>query len=397
MIDKINEITEVFQEFFETNFTRCDQESVEILLMLAYGHMFDIFTPNQLIQTLGLDKNDVYDAINSWSIYHLRKLFLNAGFAQVKELIAETLTKSPATRSRMRITLCVDDTVIDRMGNLMSLTYSWFSGRHHDIVRGQNIIAITMKIGERVIPLCIRPVGKQGRGNTSKPEIFREMIHELMEVFGQEGIDLTDFPITFDSWYGSDNLVKILEQAGFDKQEGFDQILIHAKSNYVFTIDGKKQKLSLHKKEIKLDDSAWGCKGIPVARKEAESPTFGKVILVFFMDCSTGKRSKLKCLMVFGRKLRACEAISIWKQHHSIEQFWRRLKYDLQIHRMRLRSRQGVYATVAVKLVAYLVMEKVSSMARMTFQQVKNYAKREIDMCSFFGEHFHLFTVPQRL
>ena len=398
MIAKISKGVEQFQEFFDTNFPQCDQESVEILLMLAYGHIFDIFTPNQLIQILGLDKNNVYDAINSWSIYHLRKLFLNAGFAQVKEVVAETLTKSPATLSRMRITLSVDDTVIDRTGNLMSLTYSWFSGRHHDIVQGQNIIAITIKIGTRVIPLCIRPVGKQGRGNTSKPEIFREMVHQLVEVFGQDGIDLTDFPITFDSWYGSYDLVKILKQAGFDKQEdsdkqkGFDQILIHAKGNYVFTIDGKKQKLSLHKKEIQLNDSAWGCKGIPVARKEAESPTFGKVILVFFMDCS-----KLKCLMVFGRKLRACEAISIWKQHHSIEQFWRRFKYDLQIHRMRLRSRQGVYATVAVKLVAYLVMEKVSAMTRMTFQQIKNYAKRDIDLCSFFGEHFHLFSVPQRL
>jgi len=392
MIDKINKAIEVFQEFFDANFPRCDQESVEILLMLACGHIFDIFTPNQLIQILSLDKNDVYDAINSWSIYHLRKLFLNAGLAQVKELVAETLTKSPATLSRMRITLSVDDTVVDRMGNVMSLTYSWFSGRHHDVVKGQNIIAITMKIGERVIPLCIRPVGKQGRGNTSKPEIFREMIHQLVEVFGHEGINLTGFPITFDSWYGSHDLVKILKQAGFDKQEGFDQILIHAKSNYVFTIDGRKQKLSLHKKEIHLDDSAWGCKGIPVARKEAESPTFGKVILVFFMDCS-----KVKCLMVFGRKLRACEAISIWKQHNSIEQFWRRLKYDLQIHRMRMRSRQGAYAMVAVKLVAYLVMEKVSSMTRMTFQQIKNYAKREIDLCSFFHEHFHLFSVPQRL
>jgi transposase len=151
----------------------------------------------------------------------------------------------------------------------------------------------------------------------------------------------------------------------------------------------------LHKKEIQLDDSSWGCKGIPVARKQATSPIFGKVILVFFRDCSMSK-----CLMVFGKKLRACEAMSIWKQHHSIEQFWRRLKevlYDLQIHRMRSRSRQGVYAMVAVKLVAYLVMEMISSMTRMTFQQVKNYAEREIDLCSFFGEHFHLFSVPQRL
>jgi hypothetical protein len=72
------------------------------------------------------------------------------------------------------------------------------------------------------------------------------MIYQLVERFSQEGIDLTDFPITFDSWYGSYDLVKIPKQAGFDEQEGFneqegfDQILIHAKGNYVFTIDGKK-------------------------------------------------------------------------------------------------------------------------------------------------------------
>ena len=67
------------------------------------------------------------------------------------------------------------------------------------------------------------------------------------------------------------------------------------------------------------------------------------------------------------------------------------------VSRMRMRSRQGAYAMVAVKLVAYLVMEQISSITRMTFQQVKNYAKRDIDLCCFFHEHFHLFSVPQQL
>jgi len=396
MTDKISKSVERFQEFLNDSFKQCNQESIEILLMLAYGHMFDIFTPNQLIQTLDIDKNKVYDAINSWSIYHLRKVFLIAGFSEVKKLIDYALTKSPATLSRTRITLCVDDTVIDRMGKLISLTYSWFSGKHHHVVKGQNIIAITIKIGQRVIPLCIRPlcirpVGKQGRGNTSKPDIFREMLHSVLELYRQEGIDLNRFPITFDSWYGSDDLVDILTK------EGFDQIIIHGKGNNVFTIDGKKQKLSLHKKDTQLDDSVWGCKGIPIARKKAESPTFGKVILVFFLD-----HSKVKCIMVFGRKLRACEAISIWKQHHSIECFWRRLKYDLQIHRVRLMGSRGyalrgVYSMVGIKLIAYLVMENLYAMTGLTFQQIKKHAKREIDICSFFREHFHLFLVPQRL
>jgi hypothetical protein len=386
MNDKISKSVEPFQVFLNDNFRQCNKESIEVLLMLAYGHMFDIFTPNQLIQTLDIDKNKVYDAINSWSIYHLRKLFLLAGFPEAKKLIEDALTKSPATLSRMRITLCVDDTVIDRLGKLISLTYSWYSGKHHHVVKGQNIIAITIKIGQRIIPLCIRPVGKQGRGNTSKPDIFREMLHSVLELYKQEGIDLNRFPITFDSWYGSDGLVDILAE------KGFDQIIVHAKSNYVFTIEGKKQKLSLQKLEIDLNDSAWGCKGIPIARKEAESPTFGKVILVFFLDCS-----KVKCFMVFGRKLRACEAISIWKQHHSIEQFWRRLKHDLQIHRVRLRNRNGVYGMVGIKLVAYLVMEKLYALTGLTFQQIKNHVKREIDICSFFREHFHLLPIPQRL
>jgi len=384
MLGKISKPLESFQEFFDSKFQQDDEEAVEILLMLAYGHLFEIFTPNQLAEILGIDKNRVYEAIKSWSIFQFRRMFLLAGYHEVSKLLEERLSRSPATLSRMRITLCVDDTVVDRDGKVISLTYSWFSGRHKDVVKGQNIITISIKVGDRIIPLCIRPVSKQGRGNTSKPEIFRDMIHEVVELFKQDGIDLTQFPITFDSWYGSSNLVEIL------REEGFDQIIIHTKSSYVFTIDGKRAKLSEHKKEIELRDDLWGCKGIAVARKVAESPTFGKVILLFFQD-----GSKIKCVMVFGRKLRACEILSIWKQHHSIEQFWRRLKNDLQIHRIRLRGREGVYAMVAIKLLAYLVMEKLSALTRLTFHQLKNYAKRQIDLCSFFREHFHLFTMPQ--
>jgi len=388
MIDDITKVLKPFQQFLFSKFRHNKQEAIEMLLMLACGHIFGIFTPNQLSVVLGIDKSKIYGTIKSWSIYLFRRMFLVAGFQEASRLIKENLSKSPATQSRARITLSVDDTVIDRLGRFMSLTYSWFSGKHHKVVKGQNIISITIKIGERIIPLCIRPVGKQGRDNTSKPQVFREMMSQVLELFRQEGIDLTQFPITFDSWYGSRELVDILEEYGFH------QILVHAKSNYVFTIDGKNAKLSCHKNEMELADGLWGCKGVPVARKVAESPSFGKVVLLFFMNCSSGS---LKCVMVFGRKLRACEIISIWKQHHSIEQFWKRLKHDLQIHRMRLRDRQGVYGMIAIKLLAYLVMEKLSALMRLTFHEIMNHAKREIDLCSFFSEHFHLSIVPQRL
>lgn len=386
MIKKVTQSITYFQELFSTVFTANSQNAVEVLLMLASGHIFDIFTPNHLAQTLCIDKNKVYSAIKTWSIFLSRKLLLFVGCHIASKMIIEAVKKSPATLSRMRITTNVDDTVIGRLGKFISLTYSWFSSKHDRPINGQNIIAITIKIGERIIPLNVRPVSKQGRGNTSKPDIFRNMLREVLCFFEQEGIDLTQFPITFDSWYGSRELVDMLSA------EGFSQILIHAKGNYVFTIDGKKQKLSAHKKEIKFDEDAWGCKGIPVSRKEAESPTFGKVLLLFFKD-----GGKVKCVIAFGRKLRASEIISIWKQHHSIECFWRRLKSDLQIHKVRMRDRQGVYAMVGIKLVAYLMMEHLSFQTGLTFHQLKIQAKREIDVCSFFSEHFHSLMVSKSL
>ena len=63
---------------------------------------------------------------------------------------------------------------------------------------------------------------------------------------------------------------------------GFDQILIHAKWNYVFTIGNVKQSLREHKQDIELQDDQWGCGDTPVARCSAESPTFGHLILLLY-------------------------------------------------------------------------------------------------------------------
>ena len=78
----------------------------------------------------------------------------------------------------------------------------------------------------------------------------------------------------------------------------------------------KKAKLSEHKKSIKLLSNQWGCDK-PVYRTNATSPTFGKVVVLFFAD-----RGKIRTMLVFGKPLRACEILRIWSQHHGIEQFW---------------------------------------------------------------------------
>ncbi len=151
----------------------------------------------------------------------------------------------------------------------------------------------------------------------------------MLDFFDAEDVDLRKYPIIFDSWSGSQKLIGILSDLGFES------ILIHGRSNYVMRIDKTTAKLSEHKKSIKLCSDQWGCDK-PICRVNGESPTFGAMVLLFFLDSGKGQT-----MMVFGEPLRVCEILKIWSQHHGIERFWRHLKTDLNLSAMSLEGRQG--------------------------------------------------------
>ncbi len=50
MPDKIIKSLEPFQEFFHSKFQQDNEETVEILLILVHGHIFEIFTLGQHVQ-----------------------------------------------------------------------------------------------------------------------------------------------------------------------------------------------------------------------------------------------------------------------------------------------------------------------------------------------------------
>jgi len=360
------------------------EAAFEVLLMVALGHLFECYTPHQLAEQLDIPKQRLYDEMKNWSVKQWRRMLLVVGCQVALEPLRELAGKSAATQSRARVTLSVDDSVIDRWGRWLGLVYSWWSGRAKDVVRGQNVLALVIRIGDTVLPLAIRIVSKQGRGNTSKPEVFAALLAEVLAFFRAEGIALTDYPITFDSWYGSQDLKKILED------HGFQVIVVHTKSNYVMEIAGRKQALSHHKRELLLEEGQWGCGATPVARRAAVSPTFGALILLWFEQAG-----RVQSVMVFGRKLRAAEILRVWRQHHGIEQFWKALKSGgVQVGKMSLRGRAGAAATVAVKVLAYLLLQQIGRGENCTFRQVQMKARKYLDMGSFFSEHFHTARAP---
>jgi putative transposase len=103
--------------------------------------------------------------------------------------------------------IVMDDTTLDKpYAEKMDLvTYHW-SGKHHDVVKGLNLITTLWTNGKRLIPCDFRIYDKPF-GGEGKNEHFRDMLTRAKERgFGPRYV-------LFDSWYSSslDNLKHIRE------------------------------------------------------------------------------------------------------------------------------------------------------------------------------------------
>ena len=284
MRHKLIKSTLFFQDLLSSYFQRITQQVVETLVLLCVCHLFGLYNPNQVADALKLPKARLYRRIGSLSLYHAKFLNLRLGCAMAVNFIKDAESKSASTQSRRRITVSVDDTNLPRDAETLSYCSNYYSRKHNTPIWCQNVLGITLKVGNIVMPLDMRLVSKQGRGNTGKPNLVITMIQEVLAFFDTQGIDLRKYPITFDSWYGSRKLVETLSNLGFAT------IRFHGKNNYVMTIGDTTAKLSVHKKHIELCEDQWGCDK-PVYRTKAMSRTFGECIVVFFRD-----RGKIRTL-----------------------------------------------------------------------------------------------------
>ena len=377
MQDQFIKSTRFFQHLLSAYFRRITSQVVETLLVLSVCHLFGLYNPNQVADALELPKARLYRQIGSLSLYHAKSLNLRIGCAMAIDFIKDAESKSASTQSRRCITVSVDDTNLPRDGDTLAYTSNYYSTKHKMPIWCQNVLGITLKVGDILLPLDMRLVSKQGRGNTDKPSLVITMIQEVLAFFDAHQMDLRKYPITFDSWYGSRKLVETLSDLGFAS------ILIHGKNNYVMRIGDTTAKLSVHKKNVELREDQWGCDK-PVCRTKAESRTFGSCIVIFFRD-----RGKIRTLLVFGKPLRTCEAVRIWSQHHGIEQFWRYLKSNLHVSAMSLQSREGASVSLGIKVISDLIWLQVSIAERRTFHQIQLQLTGDRQRLTDFITHFH--------
>jgi len=371
-----------FFALFHHEFRQGHRIAFEVLMALAFAHFFGFYNPKQLADFLDIPHQKLYAQLKDCSLYYIKEILVRFMVKQAVEHLKPALSKSAATQSRSSMTLSIDNSVIDRLGKLLRCTWSWYSGRHHDVVRGQDLLGIVLTIHHIALPLHLLFCPKQGRYNTNKADLLIFMLSRLKAEFAREGVDLTKISLTMDSWFVSQPLRTRLHRLGFTK------IIIAGKSNYTFTIDSKKQKASQWKKDLVLHDPQWGI-DVPSCRVRGHSPTFGSIILFFFQKSTT----RSFYLMNFSQvSMRGAEIWHIWKQHHLIECFWKILKSIFHIRSMQLQG-NGLYTALLIKVLAYLLAIRLKAhrpFSQLTITQIMRHLSRNHGLRDLMMTHFHV-------
>jgi hypothetical protein len=370
-----------FFALFHHEFRTHNPIAFEVLMVLALSHLFGFYNPKQVADFLNIPHQRFYAELKEWSVYHVKKMLLRFMVKQAAEQLKPVLNKSAATRSRAGMTLSIDNSVMDRFGKLLRCTWNWYSGRHHKVIRGQDLLGVVLTIHHIAFPLHLLFCPKQGRYHTNKADLLLFMLTQLKDEFIREGIDITQLPLTMDSAFVSQDLRERLHQVGFTS------IIIAGKGNYVFTIQRHKQEASQWKKELPLQAPTWGI-DVPSCRLWGHSPTFGSLVLFFFQKSTT----RSYYLMNFSQMaLRGAEIWHIWKQHHVIECFWKILKSIFHMRAMQLQG-DGLYTALLIKVLAYLVVLRLqahSTFSKLTITQLVRQLSREHDWRDFLATHFH--------
>ena len=106
--------------------------------------------------------------------------------------------------------LVIDDTTLDKpYASQMALVSRHWSGKHHDVVQGINLISLVWTEGDACLPCDYRLYNKAQDG-LSKNDHFRAMLQQAQIRGFQPAL------VAFDSWYSSLENLKLVRDFGWD-------------------------------------------------------------------------------------------------------------------------------------------------------------------------------------
>lgn len=353
------------------------EEIIEIMLILAVGMLSGLYNPHQVAQQLEISPQEFYEKLKAMNEKQIRELLESMMMDVALVRLKQYQELSAASRSRLEVSLTVDDSLIKRLGKMLSYVWSWYSGQIHQVTTGQDLLGIVLKIGKEIIPLKLVLVSKQDDQNKETPELLLKELAALKAAFLQAGIDITNLGISFDSWWLSEDLSEKLTALGFHKQ------VICAKSNTQLKIGKEKKSITEHFFDAELKPG-WG-HTTPARRLIGTNPTLGKVVVVLFNVA----RSKAFAILIPDAPLRTCEALRIWLNHPAVETFWKRFKQWLGHGKMQLQKSSGAWVELCLRVLAYFLAMRLFDNQVHTLNQLYHWLRRQKTFRDLILEHFH--------
>jgi hypothetical protein len=374
-------------EAFGSVLHRHTGEGVELIFLLVLSVLFGATNPAQLHQLLGLKGHPLYKQINALTPRRWKKLLqqlcYQAAAAQLEVLAAQ----SPATQSRACAVIALDDTLIRRLGKKLGLVWTWWEGMSHRVGRGQNIIALVLVLGDRVIPLDVRIASKQGRVKLTKPLLAERMLRDWEAQWKQLGLSRQQVKLVADSWYPSQDLFALCRELNLEA-------ITEGKGSYCFAVEGEKIKASELKKGPLT--TRWGASGAAL-RIRASHPAFGEVVLVGF-----AQGTKRRYVIATGLARRAHEILRAYHQRAQIEAFWKRLKSILQIAKIRLPTPKAFRGALICRVLTYLLVDELTrklqrypAFGKLTMEHTIHLCQRFSSVIDWIEEHFHNVTIEK--
>ena len=241
---------------------------------------------------------------------------------------SETLWREAATQVQLENGLLVlDDSTLDKPYSARNdLVYRHYSGKHHEVVSGINLITLLWTDGDRAVPCDYRIFDKDTDRKT-KNDHFKEM---LMEAHKR---GFTPQMVCFDSWYSSIGNLKLVRGLGW-------YFLTRLKWNRQVNPEGKGLK-AISEIEISASGSVVWLKG------------FG-MVKVFRLIATDGSAEHWATNRL---EMSDLERVKYASFSWQIEQFHRGIKQFCLIERAQCRRRKPWQNHINLCLRAFLRIE----------------------------------------
>jgi len=114
-----------FFALFHHEFRQGNRIAFEVLMALAFAHVFGFYHPKQWADFLDIPHQKLSAQLKDWSVYDLKAMLIRFMVKQAVEHLKPVLHTSAATQSRAGLPFSIDNSVMDRIGTFLRCTWSW--------------------------------------------------------------------------------------------------------------------------------------------------------------------------------------------------------------------------------------------------------------------------------